>query len=112
MLVFGSNLCELFLLFLTEQLMYLKSQKVKYFCDPKINLNNFSTWLKSYFKFSSCKILDGHLKKLAEQHLETKFIKLDVEKAPFLTQRFKIKVIPSMGIIKDGETRVRLVIFL
>jgi len=58
-----------------------------------------------------CKILDGHLKKLAEQHLETKFIKLDVEKAPFLTQRFKIKVIPSMGIIKDGETRGFLVGF-
>merc|ERR1712183_1261304 len=58
-----------------------------------------------------CKILDGHLKKLAEQHLETKFIKLDVEKAPFLTGRFKIKVIPTLGIVKDGETKGFLVGF-
>lgn len=52
-----------------------------------------------------CKILDSHLKKLAEQHLETKFVKLDVEKAPFLTSRFNIRVIPTMGIVKDGKTQ-------
>lgn len=52
-----------------------------------------------------CKILDSHLKKLSEQHLETKFVKLDVEKAPFLTQRFNIRVIPTMGVVKDGKTQ-------
>jgi len=52
-----------------------------------------------------CKILDEHLKKLAEQHLETRFVKLDVEKAPFLTSRFNIHVIPTMGIVKDGKTQ-------
>jgi len=50
--------------------------------------------------------LDKHLSLIAQQHLETRFIKLDVEKAPFLTQRLGIRVIPTMGIIKDGKTKV------
>ena len=56
-----------------------------------------------YFR---CKILDKHLSLIAQQHLETRFIKLDVEKAPFLTQRLGIRVIPTMGLIKDGKTKV------
>ena len=32
-----------------------------------------------------CEIVDMHMKKLAPLHLETKFVKLNVEKAPFLT---------------------------
>jgi len=52
-----------------------------------------------------CKILDKHLKILAKKHVETKFCKINAEKCPFLTQRLKIKVIPTMAIIKDGKTR-------
>lgn len=32
-----------------------------------------------------CKIVDMHLKILAQKHVETRFVKLDVERAPFLT---------------------------
>ena len=53
-----------------------------------------------------CTILDSHLEKLAKQHLEARFIKLNVEKAPFLTQRLGIRVIPTMSIVKDGKTLV------
>nr|CAB3267398.1 thioredoxin domain-containing protein 9-like [Phallusia mammillata] len=52
-----------------------------------------------------CKILDSHLSTLAQKHLETRFIKLNVEKAPFLTQRLGIRVIPTMGLVKDGKTQ-------
>ncbi|KAJ8350321.1 hypothetical protein SKAU_G00254510 [Synaphobranchus kaupii] len=52
-----------------------------------------------------CKILDKHLSALAKKHLETKFIKLNVEKAPFLTERLRIKVIPTMALVKDGKTK-------
>jgi len=51
-----------------------------------------------------CTILDSHLEKLAKQHLEARFIKLNVEKAPFLTQRLGIRVIPTMSIVKEGKT--------
>ncbi|XP_039674283.1 thioredoxin domain-containing protein 9 [Perca fluviatilis] len=52
-----------------------------------------------------CKILDKHLAILAKKHVETKFIKLNVEKAPFLTERLRIKVIPTMALLLDGKTK-------
>nr|XP_039266153.1 thioredoxin domain-containing protein 9-like [Styela clava] len=58
-----------------------------------------------------CKILDSHLETLSRKHLETKFIKLDVEKAPFLTQRLRIKVIPTLALVIDGKTKDYIVGF-
>ncbi|XP_072300848.1 thioredoxin domain-containing protein 9 [Eucyclogobius newberryi] len=52
-----------------------------------------------------CKILDKHLSILAKKHIETKFLKLNVEKAPFLTERLRIKVIPSLALLIDGKTK-------
>lgn len=36
-------------------------------------------------QFMRCKIVDKHLEILARKHIETKFCKINVEKAPFLT---------------------------
>lgn len=52
-----------------------------------------------------CKILDKHLAILAKKHVETKFIKLNVEKAPFLTERLRIKVIPTLALLLDGKAK-------
>ncbi|CAL8387921.1 thioredoxin domain-containing protein 9 [Gadus morhua] len=52
-----------------------------------------------------CKIVDKHLAILAKKHVETKFIKLNVEKAPFLSERLHIKVIPTMALLIDGITK-------
>ncbi|XP_034041690.1 thioredoxin domain-containing protein 9 [Thalassophryne amazonica] len=52
-----------------------------------------------------CKILDKHLAILAKKHIETKFITLDVEKAPFLSERLRIKVIPTLALLIDGKTK-------
>merc|ERR1711931_582419 len=51
-----------------------------------------------------CKILDKHLQTLAAQHLEAKFLKIDAEKSPFLTQRLKIRVLPTIALLRDGNT--------
>uniref|UniRef100_H2YW68 Thioredoxin domain-containing protein 9 n=1 Tax=Ciona savignyi TaxID=51511 RepID=H2YW68_CIOSA len=66
-----------------------------------------------FYKNSSfrCKILDSHLSELAKQHCETKFIKLDVEKAPFLTERLGIRIIPTMALVKDSKTQGYIVGF-
>merc|ERR1719222_338310 len=45
----------------------------------------------------NCKVLD--------KHVETKFCKIDATKCPFLTDRLKIRVIPTMAVIKDGITK-------
>jgi hypothetical protein len=52
-----------------------------------------------------CKIFDKHLKILAHKHQETKFAKINAEKCPFLTERLKIRVIPTLALIKDAKTR-------
>ncbi|XP_017265655.1 thioredoxin domain-containing protein 9 [Kryptolebias marmoratus] len=52
-----------------------------------------------------CKILDKHLAILAKKHVETKFIKLNAEKAPFLSERLRIKVIPTLALLIDGKTK-------
>jgi len=51
-----------------------------------------------------CKIVDKHLAALAPKHLEAKFIKLNAEKSPFLVQRLRIVVLPTIAIIKEGKT--------
>jgi len=51
-----------------------------------------------------CKLLDEHLKKLAAKHMETKFIKLDVEKCNWIVDRLNIKILPTLAFIKDGKT--------
>jgi len=58
-----------------------------------------------------CKILDKHLALLAPKHVETKFCKINAEKCPFLTERLKIRVIPTMLVIKDSITRDYIVGF-
>ena len=73
-----------------------------------------STNLVCHFFRSStfrCKIVDKHLSLLAPQHLECRFIKLDVERAPFLTQRLNIRVLPTICIVKDGNTKDYIVGF-
>lgn len=64
-----------------------------------------------YVSCLRCKILDKHLSVMAKKHLETKFIKLNVEKAPFLTERLRIKVIPTLALVKDGKTKDYIVGF-
>ncbi|KAJ9591360.1 hypothetical protein L9F63_002118 [Diploptera punctata] len=52
-----------------------------------------------------CKIVDHHLKILSKSHLEARFCKIDVERCPFLTERLRIKVIPTIALIKDSKTK-------
>ena len=52
-----------------------------------------------------CKIVDKHLSLLAPKHLETRFLKLSVERAPFLCQRLKIQMLPTIGIVVEGKTK-------
>ncbi|TVU42170.1 hypothetical protein EJB05_08562, partial [Eragrostis curvula] len=50
-----------------------------------------------------CKVLDKHLLILAKQHVETRFIKVHAEKAPFLTEKLRIAVLPTLAIVKNAK---------
>jgi len=58
-----------------------------------------------------CEIFDKHLGLLAPKHLETRFVKLNAEKAPFLCERLNIRVIPTLLLIVDGQTKEKIVGF-
>lgn len=51
-----------------------------------------------------CKIVDKHLAILAAKHIETKFLRVDAEKAPFLVERLRVMMLPTIVLIKDGRT--------
>merc|ERR1712086_676756 len=53
-----------------------------------IHFYRSSTW--------RCEIVDNHIKKLMVEHLETKFLKINAEKCPFLVERLNVTVIPTI----------------
>uniref|UniRef100_A0A1A8LGX1 Thioredoxin domain containing 9 n=1 Tax=Nothobranchius pienaari TaxID=704102 RepID=A0A1A8LGX1_9TELE len=59
---------------------------------PKIQLSDVRSWTNTWPFWQ-------------KKHVETKFIKLDVEKAPFLTERLRIKVIPTLALLLNGKTK-------
>jgi thiol-disulfide isomerase/thioredoxin len=58
--------------------------------------------------FNRCKILDSHLPKLAYEHPEALFVKIDVKKATFLVGNLKLKVLPTVIFFEHGIARDRL----
>ncbi|KAI4298529.1 hypothetical protein L6164_032077 [Bauhinia variegata] len=50
-----------------------------------------------------CKVMDKHLSILAKQHFETRFVKIHAEKSPFLAEKLKIIVLPTLALIKNAK---------
>lgn len=50
-----------------------------------------------------CKIIDKHLTDLAPNHIETRFVKLNIEKSPYLAEKLRILMLPTLTMIKAGK---------
>ena len=50
-----------------------------------------------------CKILDKHLEILARNHIECRFVKINAERSQFLCDRLKIKIIPTIALIRENK---------
>ncbi|KAK8923892.1 hypothetical protein KSP39_PZI019099 [Platanthera zijinensis] len=50
-----------------------------------------------------CKVIDKHLSILAKQHIETRFVKVHAEKSPFLTERLRVMVLPTLALVKNAK---------
>jgi len=61
--------------------------------------------------FERCKIIDMHLQKIAPMHTETRFCKLDAEKAPFFVEKLAIKTLPTLILFEDGIAIDRIIGF-
>lgn len=57
-----------------------------------------------FFKpdFGRCGVMDRHLEQLATKHFDTRFIKINVENAPFLVTKLKVQVLPCVICFVDG----------
>jgi len=53
------------------------------------------------------KMLLEHMKKLASTHLEARFIYIEAENAPFLTDRFNIFMLPTIVCIADNQVKTQ-----
>ena len=61
--------------------------------------------------FERCKIVDMHLQKICKEHLETRFISLNAEKAPFFIQKLQIQMLPTIIMFDNGVAVDRIVGF-
>ena len=50
-----------------------------------------------------CQVIDRHLGDLAPAHPETRFVKIDAEKSPYLVEKLGVVVLPSVLCIKNGK---------
>ncbi|VDD74089.1 unnamed protein product [Mesocestoides corti] len=58
-----------------------------------------------------CAIFDKHLALLAPRRLECRFIKVDVEKSPFLVCRLGVRILPTLVLVKDEKIVGRVIGF-
>ncbi|KAI7864816.1 thioredoxin-like protein [Spinellus fusiger] len=61
--------------------------------------------------FRRCKIMDTHLEKLAEKHYGTRFIRIEVQNAPFLVEKLQIQVLPCVMAWVNGYAQTKLIGF-
>ncbi|EPZ31902.1 thioredoxin-like protein [Rozella allomycis CSF55] len=52
--------------------------------------------------FKRCQIMDHHLQQLARTHFETRFVRILVDKCPFLVDKLQIRVLPCVIGFIDG----------
>lgn len=61
--------------------------------------------------FFTCRVVDKHLNIMAQHHKETRFIKMNAEKAPFFVNKLAVKMLPTIVCFVDGIAVDRVVGF-
>lgn len=61
--------------------------------------------------FARCQIMDKHLQILAQRHIHTRFIKINVDNVPFLVTKLQIQVLPCVMPFVNGIGKERILGF-
>ncbi|KAH8821598.1 thioredoxin-like protein [Xylogone sp. PMI_703] len=61
--------------------------------------------------FARCGVMDRHLEVLAPKHFDTRFLKINVDNAPFLVTKLKVQVLPCVLAFIDGICIDRIIGF-
>lgn len=75
-------------------------------CGSKVVIAHFY-----HDEFPRCKIIDHHLAKLAQRHVESKFVKINAAKAPFFVEKLSVRTMPTLCFFFDGVLSGKLVGF-
>ena len=51
-----------------------------------------------------CSIIDKHLDTLARRHIDCRFVKINIEKSPFLAEKLRVVMLPTIMLINNGKT--------
>ena len=62
-------------------------------------------------EFEKCKIMDKHLAKIAYEHPETLFVKINAQKSAFFSVKLNIKVLPTVLFSVNGKVIERIIGF-
>lgn len=62
-------------------------------------------------EFEKCKVMDKHLMKIAFEHSETLFVKINADKSPFFTTKLNIQVLPTVLLSNNGKVFERIIGF-
>jgi len=79
--------------------------KMKYTNDEDEQEGETSGMVVCHFfhkDFAKCQVIDKHLRRIAHEHIEAKFIRIDAEKTPFFVNKLQIKVLPCVILFLDG----------
>jgi hypothetical protein len=69
------------------------------------------TYIYTYtytYIYNRSKILDMHLARLAPNHVESRFVKINAEKAKFFTEKLGVRVLPTLVFFDDGKATDRM----
>jgi len=55
-----------------------------------------------------CKQMNPSIKKIEEEFPNVKFLSVEIEQVPEIAQRFRIKSLPSILLLKDGQEVKRI----
>jgi thioredoxin-like negative regulator of GroEL len=61
--------------------------------------------------FERCRIVDRHLEELAKRYPTTTFCRINVQSAPFCTEKLQIRVLPAIVCFVGGVEIARIVGF-
>lgn len=75
------------------------------------NSNSSSEWVVCHFfhrEFERCAVMDHHLHIVAPAHPECKFLRLEAARAPFFVAKLRIRVLPTLLVLRNGRVVDRL----
>lgn len=58
-----------------------------------------------------CQVIDKHCEILAPRYMECKFVKLNIEKSPYLAEKLRIVMLPTVMLVNNGKTEHSIIGF-